>query len=84
MCLCVSEMEKTGELINLFLCCNGYLQYAFYFLVVGAAIWASSWAGNFGEKLGRDVRFFLINLNLNSNLQKYRAGCGQGRGNRRR
>jgi hypothetical protein len=22
-----------------------FLQYAFYFLVVGAAIWASSWAG---------------------------------------
>jgi len=26
-------------------CCVIFLQYAFYFLVVGAAIWASSWAG---------------------------------------
>lgn len=31
-------------------CVDGYLQYAFYFLVVGAAIWASSWAGKIKTK----------------------------------
>lgn len=28
-------------------CLLFFLQYAFYFLVVGAAIWASSWAGQY-------------------------------------
>jgi len=70
------------------------LQYAFYFLVVGAAIWASSWAGKFHSKfltfaLNLDFLFWIFGGCVNVErvsvllLQRFRAGCGQVRGNQR-
>lgn len=38
-----------------------FVQYAFYFLVVGAAIWASSWAGEF---YFQNIRLFFLGLVL--------------------
>lgn len=50
-------------------CVDGYLQYAFYFLVVGAAIWASSWAGKIKTKKKDCILSFLTAFlsNLDSN-----------------
>lgn len=41
--LCFSVFR--GQKLLFYICLFECLQYAFYFLVVGAAIWASSWAG---------------------------------------
>lgn len=63
------------------------LQYALYFLVVGAAIWASSWAGeNSLLHLLIVSLVFVVNVNesLKFWLQRYHVGCGLERGNRRR
>lgn len=62
------------------------LQYALYFLVVGAAIWASSWAGENSLLHLLSLFGFLVNVNesLKFWLQRYHVGCGLERGNRRR
>lgn len=48
--------------------CVVYFQYAFYFLVVGAAIWASSWAG---EQLA--LRVACLSLFIFVSLQPFWA-----------
>lgn len=73
------------------------LQYALYFLVVGAAIWASSWAGEllsfemeFGSFpfLALVLWFLLFRLNslkmVKLWLQRYLVGCGLEKGNQPR
>ncbi|EHA8592012.1 hypothetical protein COCNU_contig69187441G000010 [Cocos nucifera] len=58
------------------------IKYAFYFLVVGAAIWASSWAGeSFPNSLFSTIRIRELVLGME---QRYLAGCGPGSGRRPR
>lgn len=69
------------------------VKYAFYFLVVGAAIWASSWAGNSFHSSSCGAACIggnedqLTNksegLDLDSIGQRYLAGCGPASGSRR-
>ena len=59
------------------------LQYAFYFLVVGAAIWASSWAGESKLFLRISMELVLVVqlIELELGFQRYHVGCGPESGN---